>query len=214
MKSGEIPAGLFGGTPPMPAEEVSTLRVPTYLVADRGAPNAAITQLTRNLFENRQRIASDAAVASLVKAASVEKDAVFPVHPGAQAYYDGEETSFLEQYGDWFYYGPLLLGALASGAMAALRYLGFMRMEETSESLLAKVPEVIATIKAATTTEELDRIRARIDEAVEQFTHDVVQGKVEEQKTAPLALAVDYLGRMISERRREIAGAAASKASP
>jgi uncharacterized protein len=213
-ESGEIPAGLFGGTPPMPAEEVSALRVPTYLVADRGAPNAAITQLTRNLFENRQRIAGDAAVASLVKAASVEKDAVFPVHRGAQAYYDGEETSFLEQYGDWFYYGPLLLGALASGAMAALRYLGFMRTEETSESLLAKVPEVIATIKAATTTEELDRIRARIDEAVERFTHDVVQGKVEEQKTAPLALAVDYLGRMISERRREIAGAAASKASP
>jgi TRAP transporter TAXI family solute receptor len=213
-ESGEIPAGLFGGTPPMPAEEVSTLRVPTYLVADRGAPNAAITQLTRNLFENRQRIAGDAAVASLVKAASVEKDAVFPVHPGAQAYYDGEETSFLEQYGDWFYYGPLLLGALASGAMAALRYLGFMRTEETSESLLAKVPEVIATIKAATTTEELERIRAQIDQAVERFTHDVVQGKVEEQKTAPIALAVDYLGRMISERRREIAGAATNKASP
>ena len=92
--------------------------------------------------------------------------------------------------------------------MASLRFLGFARKEETSESLLAKVPEVIALIKSAQTTQELDEIRARIDLAVERFTHDVVEGSVEEQKTAPIALAVDYLGRMISERRAELAGAA------
>jgi hypothetical protein len=59
-------------------------------------------------------------------------------------------------------------------------------------------------INAATTTEELDQIRAGIDQAVERFSQDVVQGSVEDQKTAPVALAVDYLGRKISERRREI----------
>ncbi|MGO9759194.1 MAG: TAXI family TRAP transporter solute-binding subunit [Roseiarcus sp.] len=203
-ESGEIPAGLFGGAPPVPSEEVSTLRVPTYLVADRSVSNDVITQLTRNLFENRQRIAVDAAIANLVKPASTDNDTAFPIHPGAKVYYDGEETTLMEDYGDWLYYGPLLLGGLASGVMASLRYLGFMRRQESSESLLAKVPEVIATIKAATTTEELDSIRAEMDRAVERFSHDVVHGSVEENKTPPIALAVDYIGRMISERRREI----------
>ncbi|WP_374546320.1 TAXI family TRAP transporter solute-binding subunit [Rhodoblastus sp.] len=207
-ESGEIPAGLFGASPPTPAEEVATLRTSTYLLADRGLSDRTIGQLTRNLFENRQRIAADTAVANLVKAASVDKDAVIPVHPGAQVYYDGEETGLVEQYGDWLYYGPLLLGGIASAVMASLRFLGFTRHDETSESLLAKVPEVIALIKSAQTTQELDEIRARIDLAVERFTHDVVEGSVEEQKTAPIALAVDYLGRMISERRAELARAA------
>ncbi|MCI4680675.1 TAXI family TRAP transporter solute-binding subunit [Rhodoblastus acidophilus] len=202
----EIAAGLFGGRPPLPEEEVSTLRVPIMLVADRRISNRTIGALTRNLFENRQRIAEDSAIANLIKSASTDKDATIPIHPGAQAYYDGEETTLLEQYGDWLYYGPLLLGALGSGILAVLRYLGFMRAKETSESLLAKVPEVIGLIKAATTNEDLDRIHAGIDAAVERFSQDVVQGNLEEQKTAPIALAVDYLGRMIAERRRQILG--------
>lgn len=209
-ETGEIPAGLFGGSPPLPEEEVSTLRVPTYLVADRGMADRTVGVLTRNLFENRQRLAAESGIANLVKAASVDKDATFPIHPGAQAYYDGEETTLIEQYGDWLYYGPLLLGGIASGVVAALRFLGFRREEDTSESLLAKVPEVIARIKSAATAEELEEIRTKIDQAVERFTHDVVQGSVEDQKTAPIALAVDYLGRMISERRREISGASAN----
>lgn len=209
-ESGEIPAGLFGGSPPLPEEEVSTLRVPTYLVADRGMADRIVGLLTRDLFENRQRLAAESGIANLVKAASVDKDATFPIHPGAQAYYDGEETTLIEQYGDWLYYGPLLLGGIASGVVAALRFLGFRREEDTSESLLAKVPEVIALIKSANTAEELEEIRTKIDQAVERFTHDVVQGSVEDQKTPPIALAVDYLGRMISERRREISGGSAN----
>ncbi len=207
-ESGEIPAGLFGGAPPLPSEEISTLRVPTYLVVDRSVGDDMITTLTRNLFENRQRIAADAPIANLVKPASSDNDTAFPIHPGAKVYYDGEETTLMERHGDWLYYGPLLLGGLASAVMAALRYLGFMRGQQTSESLLVKVPEVIAMIKAATTTEELDQIRAGIDQAVERFAKDVVQGSVEDQKTPPIALALDYLGRMISDRRREIAGRA------
>ena len=164
--------------------------------------------LTRNLFENRQRIAPDAPIASLVKPASSDNDTAFPIHPGAKVYYGGEEKTLMEKHGDWLYYGPFLLGGLASAVMAALRYLGFMRGQGTSESLLVKMPEVIATIKAATTTEELDQIRAGIDKAVKRFSQDVVQGSVEDQKTAPVALAVDYLGRKISERRREIFGGA------
>src|SRR5436853_96691 len=38
-EAGEVPAGLFGGAPMLPAESVTTLQVATYLVADRHVPN-------------------------------------------------------------------------------------------------------------------------------------------------------------------------------
>ncbi len=69
-----------------------------------------------------------------------------------------------------------------------------------------KTLAVIGLIKAAARAEELDRIHARIDESAERFSQDVVAGSLEEQKTAPIALAVDDLGRMIAERRRRIWG--------
>ena len=60
-------------------------------MADRRVSDDAITQLTRNLFDERQKLTVDAPVARLVQAASTDKDAIFPVHPGAKAFYDGEE---------------------------------------------------------------------------------------------------------------------------
>ncbi|HEX2726331.1 MAG TPA: TAXI family TRAP transporter solute-binding subunit, partial [Beijerinckiaceae bacterium] len=92
-EAGEIPAGLFGGSPALPAEAVTTVQVATYLVADRSVANDTITRLTRALFEQRQRVAADVPAANLIKAASTDKDAVFPVHPGAKTYFDGEETT-------------------------------------------------------------------------------------------------------------------------
>ena len=122
-EAGEIAAGQFGGSPMLPEESVTTLQVATYLVADRHVPNDVITQLTRSLLEDRQKLSADAPIATLIKAASTEKDAIFPVHPGAKAYYAGEETTLMERYGDWLFYGPMLLGALGSAGVTLARFL-------------------------------------------------------------------------------------------
>ncbi|HKH93637.1 MAG TPA: TAXI family TRAP transporter solute-binding subunit, partial [Gemmatimonadaceae bacterium] len=113
-EAGEIAAGQFGGSPMLPEESVTTLQVATYLVADRNVPSDVVSLLTRSLFEERQKVSADSAIATLIKAASTDKDAIIPVHPGAKVYYDGEETTLMERYADWLFYGPMLLGALGS----------------------------------------------------------------------------------------------------
>jgi len=123
-EEGEISSGQFGGSPLLPPEDVTTLEVATDLIADRNVPAEQITQLTRSLFEDRQKMVAESALASFVKAASTDKDAAIPVHPGAKVYYDGEEQTFVEKYDDWVYIGPIIFGALASAAMAVLRFLG------------------------------------------------------------------------------------------
>jgi TRAP transporter TAXI family solute receptor len=199
-ESGEIEAGQFGGSPPLPEESVTTITVATYLVANRNVSADAITALTRTLFQERQAVAGEAPIANLIKAASTEKDAVYPIHPGAKVYYGGEETSLMERYGDWLFYGPMLLGALGSGLLVVLRFLGF-RDDQDETALLARIREVISSIKEAQTAAELDAIRAGVDGAVERLAESAARGEFDEQRTAVLSLAISYIDHLLGERR-------------
>ena len=199
-ESGEIEAGQFGGSPSLPEESVTTITVATYLVANRNVSADAITALTRTLFQERQAVSGEAPIANLIKAASTEKDAVYPLHPGAKVYYGGEETSLMERYGDWLFYGPMLAGALGSGLLVVLRFLGF-REDQDQTALLARIREVISSIKQAQTPAELDAIRAGVDGAVERLAERAARGEFDEQRTAVLSLAINYIDHLIDERR-------------
>ena len=58
-EEGEISSGQFGGSPLLPPEDVTTLEVATDLIADRNVPAERITQLTRALFEGRQKMVAE-----------------------------------------------------------------------------------------------------------------------------------------------------------
>jgi uncharacterized protein len=213
-ESGEIEAGQFGGSPPLPEESVTTITVATYLVANRNVSADAITVLTRTLFQERQAVSGEAPIANLIKAASTEKDAVYPLHPGAKVYYGGEETSLMERYGDWLFYGPMLAGALGSGLLVVLRFLGF-REDQDQTALLARIREVIASIKEAQTPAELDAIRAGVDGAVERLAERAARGEFDEQRTAVLSLAINYIDHLIAERRAALpSGQGVSSSEP
>jgi uncharacterized protein len=199
-EAGEIAAGQFGGSPTLPEESVTTLLVGTYLVADRGVSVGAITRLTRALFEDRQKLVSDAPIASLVRAASTDKDAIFPIHPGAKAFYDGEEKTLMERYGDWLFYGPMLLGALGSVLAAILRFLGYPRVPD-APLILSRTQEIIDSIERAGTLAELDQIRETIDAAVAGVVDRAASGEIDAQLTAVIQLAVTYVDHVFSERR-------------
>jgi hypothetical protein len=199
-EASEIAAGQYGGSPALPEESVTTLQVATYLVADKDVPNDAVTNLIRSLFDDRQKIAADAPIARLTKAASTDKDAVFPVHPGAKAYYDGEETTLMERYGDWLFYGPMLIGALGSALVALTRFLG-LKEDPPVPPLLLRVREVIASIKGAVTLADLDKVRGEIDTSVERLMEQAAAGAIDEQRTATIALALNYVDHVMAERR-------------
>src|SRR3954469_16192089 len=199
-EAGEIAAGQFGGSPTLPEESVTTLQVATYLVADRRVSDDAITQLTRNLFDERQKLTADAPVARLVEAASTNKDAIFPVHPGAKVFYDGEETTLMERYGDWVWYGPMLLGAVGSVLAAVLGFLGLPQVPDTS-LILSRTQDIIESIEKADTLAELDTIRSTMDVAVARIAAEAARGEIDAQQTAVIHLAVNYVDHVLAERR-------------
>jgi TRAP transporter TAXI family solute receptor len=205
--AGEIAAGQFGGSPALPDESVSTIMVGTYLVANRNVSASAITSLTREIFDQKQAMSAEAPLASLMKAASTDKDAVFSVHPGAKVYYDGEEKTLVEQYGDWVWYGPMIFGAVGSGLLFVMRFLG-LREDGGDGRILFATREVIASIDAARTPDDLRAARVRIGAAVEALADQATRGELDGDRAAVAAMVVSYLDHLIDERRAALNGAA------
>jgi uncharacterized protein len=198
-EAGEIVAGQFGGSPILPEESVTTLQVATYLVADRNVSNDAITELTRSLFEERQKMSADAPIASLIKAASTDKDAIIPLHPGAKVYYDGAETTLMERYGDWLFYGPMVFGVLGSALLGIRR---FLQTDTAGPPLLPRFGVVLSMIKEAMSVSELEQVRADIDTAVEKLARTALLGASDHERAAITAMALGYLNQAIAERRQ------------
>ncbi|ACK51681.1 TRAP transporter solute receptor, TAXI family [Methylocella silvestris BL2] len=201
FEQGEISSGAFGGSPPVPPENVTTLLVTTYLVTDQSVRSDIATELTRFIFENRQRFTPDAPVAALIKAASTDKDAIIPVHKGAKEFFDGEEQTLMERYGDWLYTGPIILGALYSALLAIWHML---RPSPPEAPLLASVPEISYSIKNATSLGELDAISARVDAAIERISAEALDGKLEDSKVGANSLVIAYINRLVREKRAEL----------
>ena len=59
-----------------------------------------------------------------ITAASTDPDAYLAVHPGAAAYYNGTQQSFLDKYGNEIFLAPMILGGVASVLAAAWKFLG------------------------------------------------------------------------------------------
>jgi hypothetical protein len=45
-----------------------------------------------------------------ITAPSTDQDAYLPLHPGAAAVYNATTQSFMDEYGNWIYLTPMLLG--------------------------------------------------------------------------------------------------------
>ena len=59
-----------------------------------------------------------------ITAPSTDQDAYLPLHPGAAAVYNGTQQSFMDEYGNWIYLTPMVLGGAATVFAAAWKFLG------------------------------------------------------------------------------------------
>jgi TRAP transporter TAXI family solute receptor len=109
-ESYELPKGTIQGSPPVPDEDLTTLRVPFYLVANKNLDSDVIATLTQEVMESRRDLLTEYPLLAQVSAPSTDRDAYIPIHPGAAAYFNGEQHTFFDKYGDQIFYGSMVLG--------------------------------------------------------------------------------------------------------
>jgi TRAP transporter TAXI family solute receptor len=200
LESVEIARGTFGGTPPRPAETVTTVGVSHRLVAQARIADSVVSELTRLLFVTRPGLAAEVPLANQIEAPDTSKSASLPVHPGAQAYYEGEVESFFERYGDWFYLLVMCISILGSAA-ATLVSRAANRSRARDMALLRQLLTIVRASRDVEDELELADLDRQADEILAAALARAGTGAIDNAGVAAFTLGLDQARRAIAERR-------------
>jgi hypothetical protein len=206
-ESFDIPKGTLRGAPAAPDDDVTTLRVGYHLVANRHLNPNLVGDLARKVMSVRRDLVGEQPLLAGVAAPDLDPDAFLPVHPGAAAFFNGTQESFLDRYSNVIYLTPMVLGALASISAAAWRFLG-VRADQTAAPVLQVLHSMPARIRQAGDEAALPAIEVEID--------GLLGGKLagignDEDRLAEAAMLISAAGRLdnlIYHRRMVLASAA------
>ena len=199
-EAAEIPAGAFGGSPAKPDDEVKTISFSHHIVARRGLSESVVAAFTRQLFAARRAVMAEYPLAAKIETPDTDKDAAIPVHPGAAAFVDGEEKTFLDRYSDYIWWGLMALSAMGS---AGAWFAGYLKKDErgNNSSMRERLLEMIAAARRCDSTEELDRMQAEAD----NILHDTLQcfehGTIEEGALTAFNIALEQFHPAVADRR-------------
>ncbi|MBV8849895.1 MAG: ABC transporter substrate-binding protein [Methylobacteriaceae bacterium] len=201
----DVPAGFFGGVSPQPADDMTTVAVDHQLVASLGLGEGPVDRLTKWFFSMRRALAERAPYADFMEGAETEKGSQFPLHPGATAYYQDTEKSFLDQYGDWFYIIAMVLGG-AGSAVATMVGSFQARGRRTAMAVIDELMSIQATARDADTLATLNELDAAINRVALKALHRARENSFDEAGMETLRLAIDEARRAIDVRRAELQG--------
>ena len=196
----EIPAGTFGGAPARPDDDVKTISFNHHIVARKGISETTIAAFTHQLFAARQQLVTEFPLTAKIETPDTDKDAVIPVHPGAAAFVDGEEKTFLDRYSDYIWWGLMALSA--TGSMGAW-FAGYLKKDERSNnsSLRERLLDMIAAARKSETTEELDTMQAEADNILRDTLHCFEDGAIEEGSLTAFNIALEQFHNAVADRR-------------
>jgi TRAP transporter TAXI family solute receptor len=198
----EIPAGTF--SPDRPDDEVKTISFSHHIVARKGLSDVTIAAFTRQLFSIRQQLVSEFPLAAKIETPDTDKDAVIPAHPGAAAFVDGEEKTFLDRYSDFIWWGLMALSATGSvGAWFA----GYLKKDErtNNSTLREKLLDMIAVARKSDSADELDRMQSEADDILRDTLRCFEHGTIEEVALTSFNIALEQFHHAVYDRRMLLA---------
>lgn len=177
--SEEIPAGTFRNAPIWPAEKIDALAVNEYVMAAKSSSQDVIAALTRYLFDTRSDLLREFPGELDLLAPSMDRDAAVPAHPGAAAFVEGSERTFLERYSDYIWAFVLLLSTLGSiGAWLK----SFLKKDQRANNaaLRAKLIRMGARVRSANSGNEIDRMAAEAELILSDALHSYEDGAIDQ----------------------------------
>ncbi|MGY8678995.1 TAXI family TRAP transporter solute-binding subunit [Bradyrhizobium sp. UFLA05-153] len=199
-EAAEIPAGTYGGSPDRPDDEVKTISFAHHIVARKGLSDTTVAAFTRQLFAIRQQLVTEFPLAAKIETPDTDKDAVIPVHPGAAAFVDGEEKTFLDRYSDYIWWSLMALSAMGSiGAWFA----GYLKKDERDNNshLRERLLDMIAAARRSETVDELDQMQGEADDILRDTLRCFDHGAIEESALTAFNIALDQFHSAVADRK-------------
>jgi TRAP-type uncharacterized transport system substrate-binding protein len=194
-ESFDVPKGTLRGSPPVPEDDLTTLRATLYLVANKKLGTDLVTSLTQTIMRVRRDLLVEQPIFAQITAPSTDADAPVPLHPGAAAFYE---------YGNWIYLTPMVLGGLATVLATAWKFLG-LGGPATGQGPLDSLYALGRRIRKAGTDTELSDIEEEIDEILRTQRARSARGDENAVDDSTLNVAAHRLESLIHDRRTMLA---------
>jgi TRAP transporter TAXI family solute receptor len=203
-ESEEIPESAFSTSPARPDDKVETVSISHLIIAPSTLSETTVGTLTRQIFTARPALVREIPGAARIEKPNTDKDAALPAHPGAAAYIDGTERTFMEKYSDYIWGVVLLLSVLGS-ATAWLRH--YVKRDERRLNTVhrEKLLLAIGLLRQIETLEDLDTLQREADEILRETLTCYDDGAIEEGDLLAYSLVLDQFHNAIVDRRAAIA---------
>jgi TRAP transporter TAXI family solute receptor len=199
-ESEEIPPSVFSANPAWPDDKVETVSVSHLIVVRKALSETTVAAFYRQLFALRQAIARQVPGATHITKPDTEKDAELPVHRGAAAVIDGTERTFLDRYGDYFWFALLLLSGIGS-AGAWLRHYFNRDEREENTSHRNRILAMVSRVRTAESNQDLLTMQREVDAIIAETLECYDDGAIEEEELAAFGLVLELFNHAIGERR-------------
>jgi TRAP transporter TAXI family solute receptor len=207
-ESEEIPGSAFSSSPARPDDKIETVGINHLIVAPKSLSESTVATFTRQLFAVRPSLAREMPSAAKIEKPDTDKDAALPAHPGAAAYIDGNERTFMDNYSDYIWGAVLLFSVLGSG-VAWLRH--YVKRDERRLNILhrEKLLAAIGLVRQINSIEELDALQCEADEFVRETLECYDDGAIEQGDLAAYSLVLDQFHNAVVDRRAALGATAA-----
>lgn len=198
-ESAEIAKGSFGGSPARPDEDIETVMVSHYIVASNSTSDSAIGELARLLLSARQTLSSEMIGFAKIEKPNTDKDANVSVHPGAKAYFDDEQKTFFDRYGDQLFWFLMIVPLFGSGLAGLASY---MKAGERTQHLrlLNKLLDIGKRARQTDSVDALDHLQIEADELVVETVRRAERNTLGESQL-PFVLSIEQARSALAERR-------------
>ncbi|MDH7795967.1 MULTISPECIES: TAXI family TRAP transporter solute-binding subunit [unclassified Beijerinckia] len=165
LVSTEIPAGVFGGTPPRPEAAINTVAISYELIATERMSDTTATALTKSLLDLRTRLRRDQEMSFNIETPPVDELRRFLPHDGTAALVNDDAETFLEKYSDQIW---LALFALSIAGSSVTGFLGWAtgRRRDDERTFQALLPQLTERLAAADSLEGVDEVQRDFDALV------------------------------------------------
>src|SRR3984885_3796020 len=199
-EASEIPAGAFGGSPDRPEAEVKTISFAHHIVARKGLSDSTVAAFTRQLFAIRQAVMAEFPLAAKIETPDTDKDAAIPVHPGAAAFIDGEEKTFLDRYGDFIWWALMGLSAMGS---AGAWFAGYLKRDQppVNSSRPERLLDWPAAPRRSDSAEELDQMQSEADDILRKTLLCFEQGAIQQGSLTAFNIALEQFHDAVAHRK-------------
>ena len=173
------------------------------VVRNRGADErseATIAAFTRQLFAIRQSLKNEFPLAAKIETPDTDKDATIPVHPGAAAFVDGDEKTFLDRYSDYIWWGLMALSAMGS---AGAWFAGYLKKDErvSNSSQRDRLLDMLRLARHCDSTDELDRMQAEADDILRDTLKCFEHNAIDQGALSAFNIALEQFHNAVADRK-------------